>query len=218
MDADRILSQLLGSPQGKGFAGGVAGGLAGSLLVSKAGRKLGGKALQLGGLAAIAGLGYAAWRRYQEERTSGAVREAAPAALAELEPPTRFLPPPTQSGAREDLGRTLLQAMIAAARADGRLDGAERRVLFERIAALDLPEPDRAELFAALERPVDVQVLVGAATTQERAVELYTASLLAIEVDTPAERGYLAMLAGALGLPDELVAHVHREAGVPSPH
>jgi uncharacterized membrane protein YebE (DUF533 family) len=217
MDADRILSQLLASPQGKGFAGGVAGGLAGGLLVSKAGRKLGKKALQLGGLAAIAGLGYAAWRRYQEERAGAPAREAAPAALPAAEPPPRFLPPAAQGGAREDLGRALLQAMIAAARADGQLDGAERRVLFERIASLDLPEPERAELFAAIERPPDIQVLVGAASTQERAVELYTASLLAIEVDTPAERGYLKMLAGALGLPDELVAHVHREAGVAEP-
>jgi uncharacterized membrane protein YebE (DUF533 family) len=209
MSADRILTRLLASPEAKGFAG----GLAGSLLVSKAGRKLGRQALQLGGLAAIAGLGYAAWRRHQDQRA----RDVAPAAPAAAEPPPRFLPPSSETGAREDLGHALLQAMIAAARADGQLDGAERRALFERVAALELPEAERAELYAALERPVDVQVLVGAATTQERAVELYTASLLAIEVDTPAERGYLAMLAGALGLPEELVAHIHREAGVAAP-
>ena len=42
---DRILSELLGSAGGKGFAGGVAGGLASQLLLSKAGRKLGKRAL-----------------------------------------------------------------------------------------------------------------------------------------------------------------------------
>jgi uncharacterized membrane protein YebE (DUF533 family) len=68
-----------------------------------------------------------------------------------------------------------------------------------------------------LERPVDVETPVAAATTQERAVEIHAASLLPIEVDTPAERGYLAMLAAALGLPDGWVAHIHREAGVAQP-
>ena len=107
--------------------------------------------------------------------------------------------------------------MIAAARADGQLDPAERRALFTRVSELGLPEAERAELFAALERPVDLPTLVAAATTQERATEIYAASLLAIDVDTPAERGYLAMLAGALGLPNGLVAQIHREAGLPPP-
>jgi uncharacterized membrane protein YebE (DUF533 family) len=213
MNANRVLSELLAGPRSAGLAGGVAGGLAGSLLLSKAGRKLGKQALELGGLAVIAGLGYTAWRRYQEGRGGS----AAPAARGAGELPAGFLPPPTQAQALDSLGRVLLQAMIAAARADGKLDGDERRALFEHVARIELPEPERAELYAALERPVDVQTLVAAATSQERAVEIYTASLLAIEVDTPAERGYLAMLAAALGLPDALVTHIHREAGVAQP-
>jgi uncharacterized membrane protein YebE (DUF533 family) len=213
MSADRILSELFAGPRGAGFAGGVAGGVASSLLLSKAGRKLGKRALELGGLAAIAGLGYTAWRRYQEDRGSAAAQPEP--ALQAAAPPAAFLPPPSEREARDDLGRTLLEAMIAAARADGKLDGQERRALFERVAKVDLPEAERAELYAALERPPDVAQLVAAATTPERAVEIYAASLLAIEVDTPAERGYLAMLASALGLPDELVERIHREAGVP---
>ncbi len=39
-------------------------------------------------------------------------------------------------------------------------------------------------------------------------MELYTASRLAIEPNTRAERGYLDLLAGRLGLPDELVDHI----------
>jgi len=213
MNANRVLSELLGGPRSAGLAGGLAGGLASSLLLSKAGRKVGKQALELGGLAVIAGLGYTAWRRYQEGR--GASPMATPRTAAAL--PDGFLPPPTQAQALDNLGRVLLQAMIAAARADGKLDGDERRALFEHVGKLDLPEAERAELYAALERPVEIQTLVVAATTQAQAVEIYTASLLAIEVDTPAERGYLAMLAAALRLPDALVAHIHREAGVAEP-
>jgi uncharacterized membrane protein YebE (DUF533 family) len=213
MNANRVLSELLAGPRGAGLAGGVAGGLASSLLLSKAGRRLGKRALELGGLAVIAGLGYTAWRRYQEGRGAGPAATARGAA----DLPAGFLPPPTQPQALDSLGRVLLQAMIAAARADAKLDGDERRALFEHVARIELPETERADLYAALERPVEVQTLVAAATTQERAVEIYAASLLAIEVDTPAERGYLAMLAAALGLPDSLIAHIHREAGVAQP-
>jgi uncharacterized membrane protein YebE (DUF533 family) len=216
MNANRILSELLGGQRGAGLAGGLAGGLASGLLVSKAGRKLGKQALELGGLAVIAGLGYTAWRRYQEGRT-GATALPVNRAHAAGDVPAGFLPPPSRPEALDALGQVLLQAMIAAARADGQLDETERRALFEHVTRLGLPEAERAELFAALERPVEIPTLVAAATTQERAVEIYTASLLTIEVDTAAERGYLAMLAAALGLPDALVTQIHREAGVSAP-
>ncbi len=43
----------------------------------------------------------------------------------------------------------------------------------------------------------------------EVAAEIYTASLLAVQVDSPGERAYLAMLAARLRLPDELVTTIH---------
>ena len=53
-----------------------------------------------------------------------------------------------------------------------------------------------------------------------RRLELYTASRLTIDPDTRAERGYLDLLAGRLGLPDALVDHVEATvsaAKVPAP-
>ena len=136
MSIDRILTELLSSPARAGLAGAVAGGL----LTSKAGRKLGKRAAELGGLAAIAGLAYTAWRRYEERggRASGPEAPATPALSREpavLEA-AGFLPPQPESFG-EPLTRLLLRAMIAAARADGKLDGGERRRLFDRIARLD---------------------------------------------------------------------------------
>jgi hypothetical protein len=58
IDMNKLLGQLLGSGAGSGFAGGLAGGLAGSMMSGKAGRKLGGKVLKLGGLAAVGALAY----------------------------------------------------------------------------------------------------------------------------------------------------------------
>lgn len=209
MSMERILTQLLAGGVAPGLAGGLAGGLASGLLTSKAGRKLGKQALRLGGIAAVGGLAYAAWQRYQTAQ-AGTGGAAAPVGLPRVEP-AAFLPPP-DTDATETLGMTLVRAMIAAAQADGRLDGAERRAVFERVAGLDLSDDEKADLFAQLEHPVDLGALVAAATTREVAVEIYAASLLAIETDTAAERGYLAVLAARLNLPDELVAAIHREA------
>jgi uncharacterized membrane protein YebE (DUF533 family) len=216
MSIDRILSELLSSPAKAGIAGAVAGGL----LTSKAGRKLGKKAVELGGLAAIAGLAYTAWRRYEERRGLPAATPGAPAGEPARE--TRALEaagflPPGGAAAGEPLARLLLRAMIAAARADGRLDGEEHQRIVGRIQGLPLEAGERAALLAEIEKPVSLDELTGSVAGPGQAAEVYAASLLAIEVDTPAERAYLGLLAARLGLADELVASLHGAAGVPAP-
>ena len=210
MSADRILSRLLGSSAASGFAGGLAGGLASGMLTSKSGRKLGKKALKVGGIAAVGGLAYAAWSRYSAGGgPNDAQRAPAPAPGApEL---AAFVPGPDRPLEAEALGVTLLRAMVAAAQADGRLDHAERHAIYEQVGSLDLTETEKAELLGQLTRPVDMTTLVAAARTPEIAAEIYTASLLAIDPDTAAERAYLSMLAARLGLPDALVASIHLE-------
>jgi uncharacterized membrane protein YebE (DUF533 family) len=200
---DRVLKSLLSNPAATGLAGAVAGGL----LMSKGGRKLGKKALEVGGMAALAGVAYSAWQQHQ--RGAGA-REQTPATPAQLRE-SGFLPSAAASVAGDDLDLALFRAMVAAARCDGRLDLGERKALFAQIEKLELGEAERAELFAQLERPVSLEEVVASATTEQRAIELYTASRLAIEPDSAAERGYLALLAARLGLEDELVASVERE-------
>ncbi|MNE98659.1 hypothetical protein D3C80_1972090 [compost metagenome] len=65
-----------------------------------------------------------------------------------------------------------------------------------------------AFLESELANPVDIDAIVGAAKTEEERVEVYTASRLTIEPESRAERGYLDLLAGRLGLPDALVDHI----------
>ena len=73
-----------------------------------------------------------------------------------------------------------------------------------------LPEllPPPSDSRTELANPTDLDAMVSAARTEEQKVELYTASRLAIDPDTRAERGYLDMLAGRLGLADALVDHI----------
>jgi len=213
-DINQILGKLLGSNLAGGFAGGLAGGLASNVLTSKSGRKMGKNALKMGGVAAVGALAYAAYQRYAagNEKPSGVLN--VPRSEAPLPPPppdSAFLPPEGDTAGRETLGLTLVRAMIAAARADGRLDAQESQAIFQRIASLELPSDDQALLVKEMGRPVDMDAIVNSATSPEVAAEIYIVSLLAVDVDTPAEKSYLAMLAARLNLDPDLVAELHRQ-------
>lgn len=185
----------------------AAGALAAVLLGTGAGRQVTGTALKLGGLAAIGGLAYKAYQNYQNGK---APAETADAGQPELLPPptdTAFHPSQAPQGEAE-FASTLVRAMIAAAKADGRIDDDERRKIGDKLSLSGLDADAEAFLKAELDAPLDLDVLVSAAQTDAQKVELYTASRLAIDPDTRAERGYLDLLAGRLGLPDALVEHV----------
>ncbi len=98
--------------------------------------------------------------------------------------------------------------MIAAAKADGHIDEKERANIMDKVQISGLDTEAERFLEKELADPLDIDALVAAARTEEQKVELYTASRLAIEADTRAERGYLDLLAGRLGLPDALVDHI----------
>ena len=103
---------------------------------------------------------------------------------------------------------TLVRAMIAASRADGHIDEEERRKIADKLRLAGIDGEAESFLVAELEKPVDIDALVSGAMTDAQKVELYTASRIAIEPNTRAERGYLDMLAGRLKLPDALVDHI----------
>ncbi|WP_018901950.1 tellurite resistance TerB family protein [Rhizobium sp. 2MFCol3.1] len=224
-DAKKLLEQFLGS-QIPGVGGSVrdraggaiemaknnpwkAGALATAVLGTKTGRNIAGNVATIGGLAAVAGLGYLAYKNYQ----SGKSPEATPQPAATTGQPIA-LPPPDSAFSLEgpqlsnDFALTLIRAMIAAAKADGHIDDAERANIMEKVREVDLGSEAEAFLRNELANPVDIDDLVAAARTEEQKVELYTATRLTINPDTRAERGYLDLLAGRLGLPDALLDHI----------
>ena len=67
---------------------------------------------------------------------------------------------------------------------------------------------------AALAAPVDPVALAKDATDSSRG-QIYSAALMAITVDTDAERNYLRQLAAALMLDDAKVASIHTGMGKP---
>lgn len=210
VDMNKLLGQLLGSGAASGLAGGLAGGLASSMLTSKKGLKLGAKALQVGGVAAVGALAYTAYQRFTNKETS-ATPPANATDLIAAPPGTAFMPQQSDERAMEALGLILVRAMIAVARADGRLDAEESQSIFQKIQSLGLDSDSQALLVEEMGHPVDMDAIINSATSPEIAAEIYTASLLAVDVDTAAEKGYLGMLAARLRLPADLVVEIERQ-------
>jgi uncharacterized membrane protein YebE (DUF533 family) len=194
----------------KGAGGGaLAGGLAAILLGTKTGREFGGEALKLGGIAAVGALAYKAYRDWQAGKEAPAAPPAQPSVPMLPAPSGTPFSPSTESG-QQKLARHLLRAMIAAAKADGHIDAQEQTRIFAEMDKLPLAADDKAFVMDELRAKLDIDAVAGAAETPEEAAEIYTASLLAIDIDNAAERGYLAMLAARLKLDDALVAHLQQ--------
>lgn len=185
--------------------GAIAGGLLG-ILLSKNARRMVGTGAKVGGAALIGGLAYKAWQDWQAGKAAGA---AGPADDLP-EPDAAFLP--QDAAAADDLSHRLLQAMIAAAKADGQVTAEERARIADALPQLGLGAEARAIVAAELDTPLDIGAVAALATSKEQAAEIYAASLLAIDPDGAAEKGYLAMLSARLGLDPGLVEHLNARA------
>lgn len=163
-----------------------------------------GKAMKYGGMAVLGGIAYRAWQKHQDGRT---------APQGTFEPPRdeRFLPD-AGTDERVSLEIGVLRAMIGAAKADGHVDAAEQKRIFESISAADLDADDKAFLLDELAKPVDPDAIAAAATTPERASELYAASVVITGDPNGDERRYLDRLAGRLGLAPDFQQAIETEA------
>lgn len=185
--------------------GAIAGGLLG-LLFTGGGRRLLGTGAKVGASALIGGLAYQAYQDWKKGKDPAA---AAPAALPSPEG-TVFLP--SDPTAANDLAGRVLQAMVAAAKADGHVTPDERARIDVALQKMELESDAEAMVKAELDAPLDVRRIAGLARTPEEAAEIYAASLMVVDEQSLEEKGYLAMLAAALNLDDELVRHLHARA------
>ena len=195
---DQIIKTLQTDPNAQRTAVAGAGGLAAGLLLGRGG--LGGLA-KAGAIAAIGGLAYNAWQNHQRNQQQG---QPAPDRDAFI--------PPAGATAEEELGKSLVRAMIAAAKADGQIDAEEKDKIFKRLETMPLSSEEKAFVFDELSSPLDLDAVVARADTPEHASEIYAASLVAMSPDTPEEETYLKTLAGRLNLAADLVHQIHRQA------
>jgi len=213
--AQRAKDQLLGRAGGEGgsFGGGMMGGLAaggllGVLLGNKGARKTMGGLAGYGAAAALGALAHRAYQTWSESQRAapGAPQPvlATPAdAPAEGSP---FLPQTAADG--RPFALALIQAMIAAAHADGHVGPDEHKRIFEAAERAGLDAQAKAFVFDALAKPLTPRETAALAAGVEQGAEIYLAARLAIEPDQPAEKAFLEALAHALALPAGLAAHL----------
>jgi uncharacterized membrane protein YebE (DUF533 family) len=178
--------------------GALAGGALVALLGTKAGRKLSGTAAALGGLGLLGKVAFDAYKTWQ----SGQGDSTDPGT------PVAALP----GAAQEARSHLLFKAMIAAAKADGHIDDAERAAIQSSLAGLGLDDDTRLMMEAELARPLDVQQIAAGADSPEAAAEVYLASLFVIDTANPDEQAYLDQLAAALNLHPDLAAQLRSQA------
>jgi uncharacterized membrane protein YebE (DUF533 family) len=212
---DGIIKALQTDPNAQRTAITGAAGLAAGMLLSGGGLgRLVGSVAKLGAVAAVGGLAYSAWQEYQKNQQAAGAPSDGTAASAR----DSFVPPPQAAYQQEELGKSLVRAMIAAAKADGQIDADEKQRIFAKLETMPLSPEEKAFVSDELASPLDIDAVAARADTPEHAAEIYAASLVAMKPDTASERGYLDALALKLKLPQGLVDEIHRQAGAPAPH
>lgn len=220
-----ILGQLSGMFGGRGCSSPQSGlgGILGDVLGS-----LGGNQSALGGIASLAEAMFGG-RRASNHRAVGGGLLAMLASLAMTalrkagqQPsamPKSLLEPKTEAdwAALENEAKIIVKAMISAAKADGRIDDAELKKILGKLEEDGLTEEEKQFLIQEANKPLDINEIIQLGRNHpELAAQIYAASLMTIEVDTPAEIEYMQQLARGLGLDPQVVKHIHQLLGVPN--
>ncbi|ABR73943.1 3-hydroxyisobutyrate dehydrogenase [Actinobacillus succinogenes] len=209
MDFNKILNQVLTTAQeqvSKTMSGNstmdkitkAGGGAAAIGILSMIFGRSGGASLtKLGSLAALGSLAYQAYQSYQAKQGQQAPQVEE----------TDF----TESARNSDAGQVILQAMIAAAAADGAISEEEKQAI--------LNEADNdAEVQLWLEQAINspatpAQIAAQVGNDAALAAQVYLAARVVCKELDRKEIVFLANLAQALGLDEQLVEELEKRAG-----
>ncbi|MGY2135224.1 tellurite resistance TerB family protein [Pseudomonas reactans] len=227
MNTSDLLEQLLRAGQGGSALSGGLGGLLGGLLKgtstgnASAGGGLGGLLGGLGGMlggasatrptqgrsggmnyAALASLGMAAFQAYQSwQRQQASAPQQAIQTVDQLE------------GAQAEAhSHGVLRALIAAAKADGKIDEQEQQMISAEIGRHTDDIQLQQWLDAEVAKPLDAADFAEYAHDPALASEIYLASVMLVDDQQDAERNYLDDLAGQLQIDAQLQLHLEQQA------
>ena len=233
---DSLLSGLFGGSSGGGLGdalskmlgggAGAIGGMLGNVLKTPV-RAVGGKRnLAVGGIGALVGALLGGGGRSMGGALGGGVMALLGAmafsALKKGGQPAAEVPvglketkTPEEKKALEREAGLIFQAMINAAKADGQIDKSEVSRIVGKLDEMGIDTEAKKFVMAEMQKPMDTDALVNAAAGRPGlGAQLYAASLLAIEVDTAAERDYLSNLGERLGLKPAVTAALEQTIGM----
>ncbi|MDY6400411.1 MAG: DUF533 domain-containing protein [Synergistales bacterium] len=191
MGAGQSVTQRVG---GDNLAAGGIGALLGTLMGgsrSTTANALGGGMMGLLGMMAYKAL------------TNSNARASAP---AQAQVPAYTQPTPQQQATDAEI---ILIAMIDAAKADGQVDADELNKIMSNLKSSGAGQEGVNYVIQKLQGPMETAKIVAAVKGRpELAAQVYSASLMAIEVDTDAEKKYLDKLAKAMGLNSNVIQNI----------
>lgn len=223
--AGGLLSDLLG---GGSAAGGGLTQMAGSML---GGGGTGRGGLAAGGLGALAGalLGGGSMKGALGGGVMALLGSMAVSALGNMNRPVQdtdvgSLPlglrepqSPEEESKLQDQAKLVLRGMINAAKSDGQIGPAEIQRILGKLDELGADAEARRFVLEEMGKPANLEDLLEEVGSPEIGAQMYAASLLSIEVDTPAEKNYLQRLARGTGLDEAAVSRIHQMMGVSYP-
>jgi len=183
----------------RGEVGGI-GAIAGALL---GGRSVKG-AIGGGAMALLGTLALSALKNWQSQ-SSGA--PATTPRLSELE---------VQQMTAPETAELCLRGMIEAAKSDGAIAPEEIERITGKLQEDGITAEEQRFVMEQLAKPADVEGLIAAIPNREVGAQVYAAALMAISVDTDAERMFLAKLARGARLGAEPVRNLHTMVGAPT--
>jgi uncharacterized membrane protein YebE (DUF533 family) len=219
MDAIDILGSLLGRKSSGGGRGGEAlkdifgrGAQSSAPARSKPG-DISQQAKELEDLLNVA-------NQRQGQTTPRQPSGARPSSDTQRQPPSQpqtqrqpQIQPQIQQQAQQQQALILIRAMVNAAKADGRIDEAEQNSILQNLRN---PTAEAIQFLKdEFQRPLDTR---GFAMSVPVGMEqqVYTMSLIAIDLDTAQEAKYLMELAENLRLPADVREQIHQRLGAPS--
>ncbi|HDS1735616.1 tellurite resistance TerB family protein [Pseudomonas sp. BP8] len=199
-----LLGGLLGgggAASGRGGLGGLLGGLLGGGS-SSAGSPTQGRTTSGTNYAALASLGMMAFKAYQSwQRNQAAAPQQALRTVDQL------------SGSEaEGHSHAILRALIAAAKADGRIDPQEEQLIHAEIKRHTGDPQLQQWLGQEVSKPLDAAEVAQSANDPAMAAEMYLASVMLVDDQQAAERAYLDELASALHIDPALQVHLEQQA------
>jgi uncharacterized membrane protein YebE (DUF533 family) len=116
--------------------------------------------------------------------------------------------------ALEATAQLVLKGMINAAKSDGQISPDEMQRIVGKLQESGADAGMQQWVMQEMQTPLNAQAFAAEIPNQEVAAQVYAASLLAVEVDTDAERRYLEQFAEAAGLHPLVVRQIHQTLGV----
>lgn len=175
-----------------------------ALIGTRSGRKITGTAIKLGGIAAIGGVAFKAYKNWQGNASGTPINEL-------------------ENQAAEQRSLLLIKAMVAAANADGHIDETEQATIKQSVLDMHLSQELFDEIEQIIQQPLGATQIAEHVTDDASASEVYLATRLFIDNSignniesnadntTPStEQTYLQDLIAALQLSPELLSELEK--------